>query len=247
VQQPKRLFRYSGNKSKLLHLYRFPEQGVSRVVEPYLGSGAFLLNQVQPGIGYDTNKDIVDMWSWLKGTTAKELHDLYKYVEDLKAREEKPSLKGRGLDNGPLTYLRVNVCSVVVGQLSSWKVYPQHKLPVESTIECLPRLRDVDVVLGDGGQHSPLKTDLMFIDPPYLGTTGNYKEGGKESQEEGYDPEKTRELIRKAEGPVVFTYGTNAPAIFPEYDWEIVKVVKVPNMRKGGTIDRLEHVCYINF
>ena len=101
MEKPKRLFRYSGNKSKLLHLYRFPEVKVDGVIEPYLGSGSFILNQSQPAIGYDTNKDIVDMWNWLKSATAGELHDLYNYVEDLKAKEEKPSLKGRGLDNGP--------------------------------------------------------------------------------------------------------------------------------------------------
>jgi len=35
--------------------------------------------------------------------------------------------------------------------------------------------------------------------------------------------------------------------VFPEYDWHLVKTVKVPNMKKGGTTDRTEWVSYINW
>jgi len=43
----------------------------------------------------------------------------------------------------------------------------------------------------------------------------------------------------------MLTYGSNAAEVFPSYSWELVKTVKVPNMRKGGTVDRHEYVSYI--
>jgi len=242
-----RLFRYSGNKAKLLPFYRTVPQGVKRVVEPYLGSGAFSLNCAVPAIGYEVNKDLYALWTWLKQATANDLHDLNDLVEDHKKREEKPDVRDMKLDLGRQTYVRVNCTSIVVGQLSSWKVYPQHSLPFEETIKCLPKLRDIEVVHGRGETHKPMKDDLLFVDPPYIGTVGNYVEKDGQQIEKGYDPKDTQKFLEEVSCPVIFTYGSNAKEIFPNYDWELVKTIKVPNMRKGGTTDRTEWVAYINF
>ncbi len=239
-----RLFRYSGNKAKLLPLYRPMPSGVRRIVEPYLGSGAFLLNSNLPALGYEINRDLVAMWHWLQEATPKDLHDLYAFVEDRKRLETKPDVRDMKLDLGRQTYVRVNVCSVVVGQLSSWKVYPQHMLPVEETIRCLPRLRDVQVIHGSGEDHVCEEGDFLFVDPPYIGTVGNYVEKGGKEIELSYDPKNTIRLL-DCSCPAMLTYGSNAAEVFPSYSWELVKTVKVPNMRKGGTVDRHEYVSYI--
>ncbi len=239
-----RLFRYSGNKAKLLPLYRPIPYGTKRVVEPYLGSGAFLLNSKLPGLGYEINADLIALWHWLKKATARDLLDLNAMVEDRKKSEVKPDVRDMKLDLGPQTYVRVNVCSVVVGQLSSWKVYPQHKLPVEDTIACLPRIRDIEVIHGSGENHVCQEGDFLFVDPPYIGTKGNYVEKGGKEIELSYDPQNTIRLL-DCSCPAMLTYGSNASETFPCYSWELVKTVKVPNMRKGGTVDRHEYVSYI--
>jgi site-specific DNA-adenine methylase len=242
-----RLFRYSGNKAKLLSLYRPIPHGIKRIVEPYLGSGAFSLNSSVPAIGYEINRDLYSLWIWLKEASAKDLHDLNRLVEDRKKQEQKPDVRDMNLDLGRQTYVRVNCCSVVVGQLSSWKVYPQHNLPIEETIKCLPRLRDIEVIHGRGESHVADKQDLLFVDPPYVGTVGNYVEKQGSQIEKEYEPRDTIKLLDGISCPLIFTYGSNAKEIFPQYDWELVKTVKVPNMRKGGTTDRTEWVAYHNF
>ena len=244
-----RLFRYSGNKAKLAALYDLPQRPFKRIVEPYLGSGAFSLRHCEGKdvLGYEINEDLYDMWMWLKTVSPDQLIELYDFVEDLKTKEDKPDLRSVNLENGPLTYLRVNVCSVMIGQLSSWKVYPQHKLPVKKTIECLPLIRNFEIVLGNGEDYISKDGDLAFIDPPYLNTTGNYKSTKNARIETSYDPRTTVDLISRLSCPIIFTYGTNAPDIFPQFDWKLIKQIKVPNIRSGGTVDRMEYAAYINF
>lgn len=246
MSSPLRLFRYSGNKSRLLGLYRPVPSRVTRIVEPYLGSGAYGLNSGLPLLGYEIDPELVGMWRWLQGVDEKRLRDLEKLVEDRKKLELKPDVRDMGLESGALTYVRVNVCSVVVGQLSSWKVYPQHRLPIEETIRCLGRLRDVRVMHGRGEDHVFVEGDGLFVDPPYLGTVGNYGDG----VEDGYRAADTIGLIDRAvaaDVPCMVTYGTNCREVFPSWSWEKVRDVRVPNMRKGGTVDRSEWVAYLGW
>lgn len=237
-------FRYSGSKTRLLRYYKQPGSSAKRVVEPYLGSGAYGLNSGLPVLGYEINRDLVALWVWLKQVTVAELVDLNRQVEDHKKRTQKPDVRDMGLPHGAEVYVRVNVCSVVVGQLSSWKVYPQHHLPVEDTIACLPRIREVEVVHGDGAGYRDVEGDWLFIDPPYVGTRGNYndKQGG--NTEHLYDTAQTQALVDRTTRPLVFTYGTGALEIFPSLCWRLIKMSKVPNMRCGGVTVRHEYVAY---
>jgi site-specific DNA-adenine methylase len=244
----KNLFRYSGNKSSLLKFYKSPPPKTRRVVEPYLGSGSFLLTCDLPGLGYETNGDLVAMWNWLKCCTKEDLIELDKQFKTLKSTEEKPDVRNLNLDVGPQTYVRINATSVMVGQLTSWKIYPQNNLPIENTINCLHRLKDIEVIHSSANDYVHSDGDLLFIDPPYVGTYGGYFEKSKKkSNEKNYDPNSTKDLINSTSNPIIFTYGTNAPQLFPEYKWEMVKTIKVPNFRKGGTVDRIEWVSYINW
>lgn len=242
-----KLFRYSGNKVRLIKHYKKPPQDVKRIVEPYLGSGAFLLTNDKPGLGIEINDDIVSMWKWLQATTPEELKNLYQLVEDKKTAEHKPDSRTLGLDIGPLTYVRINTTGVITGQLTAWKIYPQYSLPIESTIKCLERIKDIEIRQGDASSYIHVDGDLLFIDPPYIGTTAGYVEKTKKDHEKAFDPKSVDQVINSTSNPIIFTYGEGAPDIFPQYKWEVVARIKVPNLRRGGTVDRTEWVSYINW
>lgn len=239
------LFRYSGNKLKLLKYYKQPPQDCKKIVELYLGAGSYSVNSTLPATGYDTNEDLIAMWKWLQSTNGKELDDLKALVEDAKTKELKPDVKDLKLDLGPQTYVRVNVTSVMAGQLSSWKIYPQHNLPIEDTKLCLDRIKDIEVKNESCDSFVDDGNNILFIDPPYVGTTGNYL--SSKNHEKSYKPQDTIDIISRCTSPIIFTYGTNADEIFPNFKWETVYHKKVPNLRRGGTVDRYEKVCYLNW
>lgn len=243
----KSLFRYSGNKSRLLEYYKRVPMYTKRLVEPYLGSGAFLLNSSLPGLGIDINSDIIMLWTWLKTTTAKELLDLHNLVQETKKQDPNFDVRVLKLPPGPELYLRINITGMYVGQLSSWSVYPQQNLPIYKTIQCLEKVRQIELIHGDATLYKHQDGDLLFIDPPYTNTFANYKQDGKSGIEENYDPSSTIKLIESTNNPIIFTYGSNAKEVFPMYDWELALLKKVPNLRNGGTTDRFEYVTYINF
>jgi len=240
-------FRYSGNKCRLLKCYRQNPTGAKRLVEPYLGSGSAFLASTLPGLGYETNGDVVAMWKWLQTCARGDLLDLNSDVEKLKLTEEKPDVRLLKLALGPQTYVRINVTGVLTGQLTAWRIYPQNKLPVDNTSKCLEKIRDIEVIHGDAGLYEHRDGDVLFVDPPYVGTTGGYVEKGKKSHETGYDPQSTIDLLRKTSNPIILTYGDGAADVFPRYTWIEVATRKVPNIRRGGTVDRHEYVTYINW
>ena len=235
------LFRYSGNKFRLVKLYKEPTKETTRIVEPYLGSGAYILShKPSAALGIENNYDLYMMWIWLKTKPVNELRDLYDLVE--KNKGFKRDIRELDLKLGPQTYLKVNVCSVMVGQLSSWRLYPQHSLPIHKTIELLPYLDKVEIVYGDASLYKQEKGDLVFIDPPYINTSANYHKNSTL-----YNPKDTESLIESIESPIIFTYGDGCDKIFPLYHWELVLSKKVPNIRKGGSLIRNEYVSYLNF
>jgi len=243
------IFRYSGSKWKVIEkLKQLPIH--KRIVEGYLGSGAFSLSNSAPALGIDVNPNIIDIWNFLKETTIERLYELEKIREEAvqKAIDNKPDVRTLGLSKGEELYFRVNVTGIYVGQLSSWKIYPKWKLPIEKTIKDLERLKNIEVLLGK--VHLDYKEqdgDLVFLDPPYIGTKGNYKSNGKKGIEESYNNQDTIDLISKLSCPIILTYGTDAPLTFPQYKWEEVLRKKVPLIRTGGTVERIEHVTYINW
>ena len=243
------LFRYSGSKWKVIEKLK-PPPIHKRIVEGYLGSGAFLLSNTAPGLGIDLNPNIVDLWNWLKTVTPERLVEL----EELRVKavaaapDNKPDVRTLGLSTGEQLYMRVNVTGVYVGQLSSWKIYPKWKLPIEKTSAELDRLKNIDVVLGKAHvDYVEQDGDLVFLDPPYAGTKANYKVDAKKGIEEVYNPQDTVDLISRLSCPTILTYGTDAKMTFPQYEWHEVLRKKVPLIRKGGTVERIEHVAYINW
>lgn len=244
------VFKYSGSKRTLLPLMRkLPSH--KRVVEPYLGGGAFLLNNEAPGLGIDINRELINLWKYLRDeATPERLYELERIRQNAIDTHptNKPDVRDIDILEPEKTYLRINAASVIVGQLSSYALNIKHKLPIQNTINYLNRLKELEFVCGDANVYSKYQKDgdILLIDPPYFGTKGNYKTKGADF-EKIYTPKDTAELINNLDCPIIFTYGSDAKEVFPDFDWEVLCTKKVPNIRKGGTIDRVEHVSYINW
>ena len=237
------LFKYSGNKGRLLPKYRPPPKKCKRIVEPYLGSGAYSLNHSLPALGFDTNPMVIDLWTWLQGVKEEDLRKLHARFQELRVPENQ-NLDIRtieGLSRGELLYLKVCACSLMSGQWSSWGLYPIHNLPLGKTLRALEASRKIEVRLGDASQYVPEEGDVVFLDPPYVGTKANY------SGEDQYNPKETLKLLKRINVPVLFTYGDSAEELFPNLPWEVIAVQSVPNLRQGGNTDRHEYVAYLNW
>lgn len=241
-----RAFRYSGSKHRYLDFYRLP-QNYKRLVEPFAGSMAMSINSSQPALGIELNSDVVACWHWLQKVEAHQLLSIANSVEDLKRRETKPDARLLGLCKGAETWVRLNITGLVVGQLSSWRIYPQHQLPTQQTIDALPRIRSIEIRHGSATDYIPSDGDVLFVDPPYLGTTGNYinKSNGNNLDQQ-FNPNSIRTWLASIRVPMVITYGTSAMVDLPEYQWQLVAMRRVPNVRKGGTVNRCEYVAYVN-
>ena len=231
-------FRYSGSKRSLLKHYLPPPTGTRRVVEPFIGGGAYTLNSSLPGLGYDADRRVVDLWRWLQQTTEEELRALDAMLRSLPA---KVVVRTLDLPEGAVLYLKINVFGLIVGQWSSWSTYPQHRLPVEATLKALPRIRQIEVKEADYRKVELKPNDMLFVDPPYVGTEGNYKKGL------AVEVQELTEALLTWKQPTIFTYGTGAPALFPRFKWQKVREKKVPCVRRGGSVFREEFVAYLNW
>jgi site-specific DNA-adenine methylase len=243
--RPLKAFRYSGSKTRLLSAIGPLPLTTQRIVEPYLGSGAFALNATGPAIGYEINLAVCEVWWWLQGATPADIRDLGAWTDARRALDSKIDVRELRLPIGPETWVRLNCASVVTGQLSSWRLYPQHRLPIEETIRCLARIREIEVIHGNGELAEINPGDGLFIDPPYAGTMANYLEGDRRRRAEHHDPARTTALISRTDAACILTYGTDARSAFPGYEWTVLRTSRVPNMRRGGTTDRTEHVAHI--
>ena len=213
------------------------------IIEPFAGSLAFSLNSGRPFAAWDTSAELIAMWQWLKKVEPDELKTLTQYqgLNKVDVRTLPICVEAK-------TYLRINIASVMTGQLSSWSIYPQHKLPVEQTIEALPAIRTGTYTHGSAASILAFadKADqrtMVFLDPPYLGTKGNYadmNEGDLKAIQ------ATKDIIATFKNsPITLTYGDGAEETFPGLPWETVLIKKVPNLRKGGTVERREMAAFI--
>lgn len=252
-----KLIRYCGNK--ISHVEYIRQAGIlptnyTSVLEPYAGSMAFSLNQDKPAVGIEINQDLCQMWHWLQGASEQDVRDLNTKLLQGSGGQKidlRTLAQQFNLTTGELTYLRVNVSGVFTGQLNSWVYYPQHNLPIEKTIKCLPLLKNITIVNADitTYQHNFTGTELVFVDPPYINTQAGYvgKTAGKTYETKSYDPKSTVDFITSAKTAgctVIFTYGDGAATLFPQYNWTPLFTKKVPNIAGGGgTVDRVEYLA----
>ena len=230
-------FRYSGSKRRLVSKYPVGFEPGDRLVELYLGSGAYSIHHSKnKAIGYEINKDLYSIWDWLHGASVQNIQDIGTLWSEIQKYGEKTDL--RELDHiprGAMNYLRVNISGLMVGQLSSWISYPQHNLPWQSTIACLERIKEIQVFHKDGLSHVEEKGDFFFLDPPYVGTSANYMDkSSKTDLTAKYDPRDTVHFLNGVKGKWLMTYGDGCQEIFPEYNWIKAAEKKVPLVRTGG-------------
>jgi site-specific DNA-adenine methylase len=188
-------------------------------------------------IGYDTNSDLILLWGWLKiYATEKRLEELQKIVDK---HPDKTDVRCLGLSHpGEMVYIRINMTGLFVGQLSSWKIYKQFKLPIKNTIKCLSILKEGTFYCDPASKYKPEKSHLVFVDPPYCSNCSNYID---KSQHKNYDnlynKIETKELmdkVRNVGAKYIFTYGTNAKKDFPEFKWTKVLSKRMPNTHRPG-------------
>jgi site-specific DNA-adenine methylase len=235
------MFKYSGNKQRLLHLLRQPPKGP--IIEPFAGSARYSLNYDLDAILFEKNKDVYDLWDWLiNDATKKDLLELEKMKQP-----EKVDIRLLNLPKPQETLFRLTCASVYVGQLSSWISYPQHKVDFSRLISYLPQIKYRFTLGGTDYLQSAGLQGTYFIDPPYMGTSGNYIDGSNKKELNSVNLNTFTEYINSVDSPIIFTYGTDAQEVFPQYQWELVLMRRVPKIRTGGTANRIDYVFYKNF
>ena len=93
-----------------------------------------------------------------------------------------------------------------------------------------------NVIQGDYQNYVSRKGDFLFIDPPYLGTSGNYNENSLNMK----DFLKWEEKLTV---PHIITYSEPIDEI--DSDWICWLTKKVPNIRQGGSKVRKDYYTYI--
>jgi site-specific DNA-adenine methylase len=198
---------------------------------------AFSLNQGSRFLGVDVNEELVMMLLWLQRVPISRLREL-KAICDVN-REAKKDVRTLGLKPEEQTYLRINCASVMVGQLSSYSLYPQHNLPVEKTIEAIPFLKKGLVFCATSSCVEPADGMFLFIDPPYTKTSANY---GEHSDSTAILQAMRLFDICLTKGiPFVATYSESTD-VFPGMPFQFAYATKVPNIRNGGSVERKEFI-----
>ncbi len=240
-------FRYFGNKRKYCKIYRKPEK-YNRVVELFLGSGAFSINENKPAIGFELSERVCSIWKFLQSTNVEELTKIGEYWTNNRKEMNKKTVNDLPYTNeGLINYFRTNVCGVYNGNPGVNSLYAQHALPVHNTIAALNRIQDITVVNKDFTEYVPLEGDLVFIDPPYLNTRAAYKNKSEIDSCVTFSPSKLSDFVSTIKNPMIFTYGNNAEKDYPMYKWEKLDERFTPKIKGGGKSLRTEYVSYINF
>lgn len=239
------LFPYSGSKARVLNRLRPPPTRI--VAEPFGGSLAYSMNHEVDAIYAADTPEIINIY--LAASTMMP----WEFIDWQRRLEDTPLIHGediRGRDFPPwLEYLlRLSVCGVYVGQTTSYQVYGQyaHRAPVavERLASFASQARKLVGLRTDFRLLDHLHTNhevTWFIDPPYLGTFGNYRRQTPTTVEE------ISSFVEACHGPVCFTYGGDAPDVFPQFAWEMLQERKVPKIRTGGVGIRREYVTYLNW
>lgn len=243
------MFRYSGSKYRLRRHLRPPPANVTTIVESLAGSAKYGCHyKPERLILYEKNRDVRELWEWLiKHATVERLHE----IEAMRPKE-KIDVRELALSKQEQTLMRLTCSGAYVGQLSSFVLYPQHSVNFKKIILALDWIKSSVKIGGDDFaqslEHNGDPNVLFFVDPPYLKTAPNYID--KTSRKDLSNDLTTGEInayVSEITSPVIFTYGSDAPEVFPDFNWDPPIETKVPRIRTGGTKIRLEHVYYGNW
>ncbi len=247
-------FRYSGSKDELLAVLRGPPIGCKKIVEPFAGSARFgIWHQPKELYLYEVNTDVYELWRWLiEDATEQDLTDL-ENKRVVIAR----TVKDLGLDRARETLMRLTCSGIYVGQLSSWVCYPQHTVDYSDIKFLLSWIQSNVKLAGrdfrESFRHNDDDEVCYFIDPPYLGSLSCYiDKTEKINHDDKLSVKDIADFISSLTRPVIFTYGDDAPSLFPQFNWYKLKTKSVPRIMhkdSGGEASktRSEYVAYINF
>jgi site-specific DNA-adenine methylase len=238
-------FKYSGNKRRMLKYLPAPPHGMM-IVEPFAGSAAYSMAHSQFGRKIqlaEANEDVRVLWEWLRTEATEE-----RLIELEKMRpKEKVQVATLKLPKPEETLMRLTCSGVYTGQLSSTILYSQHSVDFSNIRRLLPVIRNQVLPLLKDYRETVTLDGFMFLDPPYLGTQGNYKDKtNKIDQTIGLSDLEIRDFVLSLKQPYIFTYGDDAPEVFPDFDWQLAMIKKVPRIRTGGVIERREWFCVGN-
>lgn len=252
-------FRYCGSKRRYLNLYPGPPEGSNRLVDAFTGSAtvACYLHSTTglKTTAYEINRNVFSVLEFLKNTNESRIREINEFWEskrkELRSNHKKEDIRlysKYGFSEAELNYLRVNVSSGVVGQLSSFVAYPQHSLPFQNTIDSLETLKKIDFIHGDFFDFENDDKDcFVFLDPPYKNTNAGYIEKSSSNKSKDFskefDYDKLKNWLMNTKSKWLFTYGDGCMEQFPDFKWIKIATRKVPNLRKGGTVDRGEYYC----
>lgn len=232
-------FAYGGSKRRQVPHLRKPPRGARRIIEPYLGSGAYSLNAAIPAVGYEINRDICELWWWLQSASVQDIYDLRALAEERRLRDARLDVRELDIPHGARTLLRITICDMNSGKLAGYRVYPWAKvMPVANTLKALPHVKRIEVRHESGDQVVGQDGDCLFIDPPYVGTSSHYT-----SRRDSFDEVSLRRQVERANVPLALTY--HRPDACPELIWH--ELPALTTFAVSAKVKRLEYVAYRNW
>lgn len=241
------LFRYSGNKNRLLKYYKSPTKDINRIIEPFAGSMAYSMTyNYLPRVGIELDTRIYNLWKFLQNATGSDVLEFDKWFKshkqnfDIRLETDIPEEWA--------SLARLNSGSMMTGHIDKNVIYPLAKpFNAQALIDKLPNIKtNFEIINGDCTKidFDYKDTDLVFIDPPYIGSGESYGNNDITSS----DISNLVDKISKCGSKIIFTNGNDSPKIYPNYKWEFIKqIINSKSRPNSSSRIRSEYACYINF
>lgn len=246
------MLRYSGSKRRLLKHLPAPPLNTKVMIEPFAGSLAYSIHYAKPRIvAAEANPLVRDLWHWLRDRATDADFKKLEAAKPMEKVNAKVWAAKHGFGEPETTLARLQIASVVVGQLSSWMLYPQHSFGLEEFSQRLGYIKRALAPVRDDFLHPDILSAAQqpgafaFVDPPYLDTSANYKSKGADHG--GMNPKDVEDFVLGLSCPTLVTYGDGAEETFPRLTWTKAVTRKVPILRGGGTRDRTEWYARLRF
>jgi hypothetical protein len=236
------VFPYSGSKFKNIALLPAPPQGTVRITEPFAGSVSYSAWYRPPQVRLaESSAEVRGLLEYLATAATQDRLSSIEGTRPAEKIDYQDHAAQHGLCPAEATLVRLRCSGLMVGQLASRVLYPQHPLTFKRLRHALgwfqsacvaPIYRDYREVLPDG-----TKGDFWVIDPPYHKTNANYTKGSA-----FIDPDEFREWFYSLKGVSgIVTYGSDPEWLLPNEPWVNYRRSQTATARRGGTRVRMEH------
>ena len=204
--------KWAGGKSWLvptLHRYGFLNSG-RRLVEPFLGGGAVLLNHSGPKLGSDTNAALVSTWEQVAAEGDSLAPVIWSYGRSRESFSAARAGQSRLDRNKAARFIYLNRCSWGglhrvngAGQLNTPYGLSSDRVIIRRRTlrEAQDALRQAELICADFRSvlaHAR-STDLCFVDPPYL-RAGSTENGFRRYTEQVFDSRDFLDLVELCAG-----------------------------------------------